>query len=165
MADPILEKNAASYAEKNELLLLRRLGGGTDGEVWESSRQTAVKALNRQRNYIVELACYQRFAESSVTEIRGFAVPRLVDFDDGLQVIEIGFVFPPFIIDFAKCRLDSPHDFSAEVMADWDEAGTEIFEDRWTKVKSLLRSIEQYGIYYLDAKPGNITFAPREAED
>lgn len=134
-----------------------------DGEVWESDQQTAIKALRRQQNYIAELECYQRFTKNDVIAIREFAVPRLVDFHDPLLVIEMGFVFPPYIIDFAKCRLDSPFDFSQEVMDDWNEAGMEIFEDRWPTVKSLLRSLEQYGIYYLDAKPGNITFG-REAK-
>jgi hypothetical protein len=165
MSDPILEKNAREYARRNAIELVGRLGGGTDGDVWQSGRQSAVKALGRQRNYTIERACYERFAEDNVTQIHGFTVPRLIGFDDALTTIEIEIVSPPFIIDFAKCRLDSPHDFSAEVMADWDEAGTEIFEDRWPKVKSLLRSLEQYGIYYLDAKPGNITFAPPDAEN
>lgn len=149
-----------TYAAANTITLIRRLGGGTDGEVWESNRQTAVKALHRLQNYTAELECYHRFAEHGVTAIRGHAVPRLIGHDDELQVIEINFVFPPYIIDFAKCRFDTPFDFSPEVMADWYEAGIEIFEDRWRQVKSLLRALEQYGIYYLDAKPGNITFAP-----
>ena len=131
-----------------------------DGEVWESNRQTAVKALQRQQNYILELECYQRFAMHEVTTIHGFSVPVLVGHDDELAVIEIEIVTPPYIIDFAKCRLDVPFDFSPEVMADWNEAGIEIFEDRWQQVKSLLWALQQYGIYYLDAKPGNITFGP-----
>lgn len=129
-----------------------------DGEVWESDQQTAVKSLRRQQNYIVERECYETFIEHEVAHIKNFAVPRLIGFDDELSVIEIEIVSPPFIIDFAKCRLDSPYDFSPEVMDDWNEAGVETFEDHWPTVKSLLRSLEQYGIYYLDAKPGNITF-------
>ena len=135
-----------------------------DGNVWESSRQTAVKALRRQQNYIAELECYERFLQNDVSTIRGFAVPRLVGHEDELSVIEIRMVAPPYIIDFAKCRLDTPFDFSPEVMADWDEAGIEIFEDRWREVKKLLWALEQYGIYYLDAKPGNITFATESRE-
>ena len=130
-----------------------------DGEVWESSRQTAVKALRRQQNYTAELECYERFLANGVERIRGFAVPQSVGHDNALQIVEIEIVAPPYIIDFAKCRLDTPFDFSPEVMADWNEAGAEIFEDRWRKVKKLLWALEQYGIYYLDAKPGNITFA------
>lgn len=131
-----------------------------DGEVWESNRQTAIKVIHRQQNYIAELECYQRFAAHGVDALKGFAVPRLVGHDDELSIVEMEIVSPPYIIDFAKCRFDTPFDFSPEVMADWNEAGIEIFEDRWRQVKSLLRALEQYGIYYLDAKPGNITFAP-----
>jgi hypothetical protein len=138
MSDSILEVNARQYALRNEITLEGRLGGGMDGEVWESNRQTAVKAIRRRQNYTAELECYQRFATHKVTVIKGFSVPSLVGYDDELAVIEIEIVAPPFIIDFAKCRLDTPFDFSPEVMADWDEAGVEIFEDRWRQVKSLL---------------------------
>ena len=131
-----------------------------DGEVWESNRYTAVKGLCRQRNYIAELECYERFLANGVEKIKGFAVPRLIGHDDELQIVEIEIVAPPYIIDFAKCRLDVRFDFSPEVMADWDEAGAELFEGRWREVKLLLAALERYGIYYLDAKPGNITFDP-----
>ena len=34
----------------------------------------------------------------------------------------------------------------------------ELFGDRTPMVRKLLSALQQYGIYYQDAKPGNITF-------
>jgi hypothetical protein len=141
MNDSTPEERVLNYARRNGLVLTGRIGAGMDGDVWESNRQTAIKAIHRQQNYIAELECYQRFAEHNVRKVNGFAVPRLVGHDDELAIVEIEIVSPPYIIDFAKCRFDTPFDFSPEVMADWNEAGSEIFEDRWRQVKSLLRAL------------------------
>ena len=65
----------------------------------------------------------------------------------------------PYILDFAKVRLDRPPDFSEDVLEDAERRGVEQFEHNWPKVKSLLATLESYQIYYLDARPGNITFA------
>ena len=64
----------------------------------------------------------------------------------------------PFILDFAKVYLDRPPDYSPEVLADDEERNSEVFEERWREVKSLLWALRQYGIYYMDPKPGNIMF-------
>jgi hypothetical protein len=85
-------------------------------------------------------------------------VPQLLRFDDDLWIIEMGIVQAPFILDFAKCWLDEPADYTPEILADWDELGAERFEDRWPEVRSLLSSLKQFGIYYYDAKPANIRF-------
>jgi hypothetical protein len=94
------------------------------------------------------------------TDLRGFAVPELVDFDDDLLVVEMTIVSPPFLLDFGKVHLDRRPEFSAETIAEWRESMKELFEDRWPEVRLLLAALERYGIYYLDAKPGNIMFAP-----
>jgi len=153
-------KLAFEYATYHQLVIERTLGHGTDGSVWASDRNTAVKAIERQRNYYVELECYQRFRNANVTQILGFAVPRLIDSDDDRQIIEIGLVTPPYVLDFAKSSLDRPIDFSKEQLDDWDKQGRELFENRWTDVIALLWALKQYGIYYYDAKPQNIMLAP-----
>lgn len=117
-----------------------------------------MKALHRERNYCIELECYQRFTDHGVTDIFGFAVPKLLGWNDELRVIEIGIVAPPFVLDFAKCWLDSPPEFSEQQWDDWHAQGQELFEDRWAAVLELLSALKQYGIFYYDAKPGNINF-------
>ncbi len=126
--------------------------------MWKTSRKTAVKSLGRERNYGVEIECYQRFKANKITKLQGFSVPQLVNFDDSLWVIEMGIVSAPFILNFAKCWLDRPADYTPEILADWDAEGAERFEDRWAQVKSLLSSLKQFGVYYYDAKPANIRF-------
>jgi hypothetical protein len=136
------------------------LGSGIDGRVWSSDRQTAVKVLERDHNYLLERECYQRLQVAGVTDLRGFAVPELVDFDDELLVVEMTIVSPPFLLDFGKVHLDRRPEFSAETLAEWRESMQELFENNWPEVRLLLAALERYGIYYLDAKPGNIMFAP-----
>jgi len=82
--------------------------------------------------------------------------------DDDLLVVEMLVVTPPFLLDFAKAHLDSSPEFPAETMREWEGEGMENFGDRWPDVKAVLWSLRQLGIYYFDAKPGNIHFGDRE---
>src|SRR6266702_8200098 len=118
MSDLVLEERARLYEKQVEIQIHfdRPLGSGTDGSVWNTSRGTAVKALARQQNYINELECYKRFSAVEVTEIDGFSVPKLIDYDDDLWTIELAIVTPPFILDFAKVYLDRAPDYSVEVL-------------------------------------------------
>jgi hypothetical protein len=160
MVNSILEARAKRYAEmvQVDIQFDVPLGSGMDGAVWKTNRETAIKAFERQANYTVELECYKRLATASISEIGQFSVPRLIGYDDELWVIEITIVEPPFILDFGKCYLDRPPDYSAEVLANDEERNREVFEDRWPEVKSLLWALRQHGIYYMDPKPGNIMF-------
>jgi hypothetical protein len=160
MADSILEERARRYGELAgiEIQFQRSLGSGTDGAVWKTDRGSAVKAFERQPNYRLEVECYKRLTAAGVSEINGFAVPRLISWDDDLWVIEIEIVTRPFILDFAKVYLDHPPDYSPEVLAEDEEKNREIFEDRWPQVKSLLCELRRFGIWYMDPKPGNIMF-------
>jgi hypothetical protein len=79
-----------------------------------------------------------------------------------LQVIEMTFVTPPFLLDFGKTYLDFPPDFSPEVLADWERERRSLFEPgQWDIVQAVLAELASIGIHYYDAKPGNITFAIR----
>ena len=167
MADSILEERAKRYAERAEVQIQFEcsLGSGTDGTVWKTLRGSAVKSFERRPNYMLEVECYKRLTSAGVTEIDGFAVPRLIGFDDDLWVIEIEIVTRPFILDFAKVYLDRPPDYSPEVLAEDEDRNREVFEDRWPNVKSLMYALRRYGIYYMDPKPGNITFEERRERD
>jgi hypothetical protein len=68
-------------------------------------------------------------------------------------------VSPPFCLDFAKCYLDIPPDFSAEVMAETRAFQRELFdEDQWSKVLLVMHELEKLGVYSYDARPSNISF-------
>lgn len=136
------------------------LGGGTDGHVWQTSEDSAVKVFYYDFGYFNERDSYQRLAEFGVTqEIEGFQVPSLLSHDNDLMVVEMDLmVRPPYIIDFAKVRLNSSPDFSEDVLRDHDKQGRERFEHNWPAVQSLMRALESMLIYYLDPQRGNITF-------
>jgi hypothetical protein len=157
---PGLRDRALAYAERRqiELILDPPLGGGIDGQVWSTTDDRAVKVFLREYNYIQERDCYQRLQRYSVTKIHRFTVPKLIFWDDEFLVVEIHVVSPPFILDFGKAYLDHPPDFDEQRMAEDEEFRRELFEDRWPEVKSALAALEQYGIFYVDAKPGNIMF-------
>jgi hypothetical protein len=162
MMNPVLLTRAQQYAELSKIALdlERPLGYGTDGAVWRSNRDTAVKVLERERGYYNERDAYLRLKEFGFTErIDEFWVPKLIDYNDDLWTIEMDFITKsPYIIDFAKVRIDRPPDFSNEVLAYQDETGRELFQHHWSAVQRLLASLESIGIYYLDPQLDNIKF-------
>ncbi len=162
MASPTNSKTAEAY-----LNLLGRgvkikgyLGGGTDGDVWQTSDDTAVKVFKYERGYFNERDTYQRLADFGIVEtIDGFWVPKMLGYDDTLMVVEMDIMQqPPYIIDFAKVRLNSSPDFPPDVLEEHDRQGLERFEHNWPAVQSLMSVLESYQIYYLDPQRGNITF-------
>jgi hypothetical protein len=140
------------------------LGEGTDGVVWSTDRETAIKVFAYERGYLNERDTYERLARFGVTEqLDGFYVAKMNGCDDDLMVIEMDLMQrPPYIIDFAKVRLNSSPDFSKETIADNEIQGRMLFEDNWPAVKSLMAALESMLIFYLDPKPHNIVF-PRIA--
>jgi hypothetical protein len=162
MINPELLTRGQQYAELSKIALDwdRPLGNGTDGAVWKSNVDTAVKVLERERGYYNERDAYLRLQEFGITEqIDGFWIPQLVGYDDDLWVIEMDFVTEsPYILDFAKVRIDRPPDFSEEVLADYEKRNQELFQHHWPEVQRLMASLESIGIYYLDPQLDNIKF-------
>ena len=117
-----------------QILWDRRLGFGNDGSVWETDKRSAIKVFERETNYIRERDCYQRLEEIGVERIGEFMIPRLIGFDDDLLIVEMGIVFPPFLLDFGKAYLDHAPDYTPEVLADWEAARQELFGERWPQV-------------------------------
>jgi hypothetical protein len=155
-------KRAEQYVSLtgSQVKIKRYLGGGTDGDVWESNRDTAIKVFGYAKGYCNERDTYQRLKEFGVTQkIDGFWIPQMVGYDDDLMVVEMDIVQqPPYIIDFAKVKLNNSPEFSLEVLRDRDIQGQENFGHRWPEVLSLMDTLESFLIFYLDPRPGNITF-------
>src|SRR5262249_45229505 len=119
MSNGDLITRARRYAESEMIHLEPQpLGMGDDGTVWETSRHTIIKAFARSNNYLHELECYQRLADAGIRKIREFDVPVLRKHDDSLWVIEIGFVNPPYILDFGKAYLADPG-WDEERLQEW----------------------------------------------
>jgi hypothetical protein len=161
-------KRAAAYVQLRNLLLDCQypLGAGIDGSVWRTSRPSALKICERHKSFSDEVESYRRLHDVDIRRIQGFAVPQLINFDETLLAVEISMVSPPFLLDFGKVYLDRPPPYwnDAEIMADWHAEGKENFGNRWGTVMSLIRTLQKYGIYYVDPKPGNIMFGD-ESDD
>jgi hypothetical protein len=162
MINPELVTRAQQYAELSKIALDwdRPLGNGTDGAVWKSNIKTAVKVLERERGYYNERDAYLRLQDFGFTDqIEGFWIPKLVAYCDRLWTIEMDFITKsPYILDFAKVRIDRPPDFSDEVLADYSKKNQELFQHHWPEVQMLMASLESIGIYYLDPQLDNIKF-------
>jgi hypothetical protein len=84
-----LESKAKAYAAEKGISLTVFLGNGNDGAVWATSRNSAVKVLERPHSYQRERDAYLQLKGHGVTEIVGFAVPQLIDRHDTLQIVEM----------------------------------------------------------------------------
>lgn len=106
------------YAEQSEITIANLLGFGQDGEVWRTSRQTALKVLERDQAYQNERDAYQLLSDAGINQIGIFAVPELRNFDDELKIVEIGIVSPPYLLDFGKAYVHRPSPYTAEQIAE-----------------------------------------------
>ncbi len=151
----------------NVARLTKLLGEGTDGEVWATDQDTAIKAFKYDSGYANERDTYRRLAEYGITnQIAGFWIPKMLRSDDDLRVIEMDLMQnPPYIIDFAKVRLNFGPDFSEETLAQNEAQGHWLFGKNWPSVKYLMAELESYRIFYLDPKPHNIVFPPTDDDD
>lgn len=160
-----LSHRAREYAHRRGLALGEELGSGVHGIVMvtESQRekgksQSAIKVHQRETDYCRERDVYVRLKEHGVEKIRSCRVPKLLDYDDELWVIEMTVVKRPFVLDFAGAFLDQPPGFSDEVMADWQAEKQEQYGLRWPEVQAILGELEGYGVFMVDVNPGNISF-------
>ncbi len=160
---PELDRVTQYLSQPSEPVKLKEfLGDGTDGAVWSTTRKTAVKAHKYERGYCNERDTYLRLAEFDVEQLEGFHVPKLRGYDDELLVVEMDLMqTPPYVIDFAKVRLNNSPEFSEETLADLEEQGRELFDDNWPAAKMVMAALESFLIFYLDPKPYNIVF-PRK---
>ncbi|MEM9369167.1 MAG: hypothetical protein AAGD07_24560 [Planctomycetota bacterium] len=149
---------ATAYCAAREIVpdFANLLGMGQEGSVWPTSRKTAIKVFDRESNFQTELVCYEILREHSVWELDGFTIPQLVDSDNDFLIVEMTIVSPPFILDFGKAYINQRPDFEESVMEDYEAERCEWFEGNWDLVCSAVSSLEAYGIFYCDARPGNI---------
>ena len=130
--------------------------GGDDGSVWFTNTNSVLKAFYDGRNYTHELECYQLLKSAGIgRKIRDFNVPQLVGNDDSLLVIEMTTVFPPYILDFGKAYLADP-EFPEHVMEEWHHRMRGWWGDHVGEVRTILAVLRRCGIWYYDAKPGNV---------
>ena len=164
-----LSRRALEYAQRSALSLGDELGFGVHGivlsaesqiKIGKSTLRSAIKVHEHDPYYMRERDIYLRLKEHDIREIRGCAVPELIEYDDNLWIIEMSLVGRPYVLDFAGAYLDWAPDFSEEVMADWQADKQDQFGKHWPEVLRILACLESYGIHMEDVSPSNISLEP-----
>jgi hypothetical protein len=113
MMDGSMPLNIVQYAERNQLKIARRLGFGIHGSVFSATYPNgaivAIKHHTEEDPFYREFEVYCRLDELKVKEVGRFVVPRLINVDEALRILEITIVSRPFILDFGGAYLDVNH--------------------------------------------------------
>jgi hypothetical protein len=157
MADPNLYRRANLYASSVGISIeAEPFDCGQDGSVWLTSRNSVVKAFERPDNYARELECYLRLRDAELGwKIRDFNVPAYIGHSDEALAIEMGIVFRPYILDFGKAYLADPG-WEPHLIEEWNDRMSEWWGDDVKRVRLALFALQRFGIWYYDAKPGNV---------
>jgi hypothetical protein len=135
-------------------------GFGVDAFIWQTEGDKVLKVFRREGPYCRERDVSLRLRQKSLYRIQGFSIPILSDSDDDSWVLEIGYVKPPYILDFAACTLDTPPPGFDPDNDEWNAEQSRKFRRDWPDVKRLLDAFRQYGIYYTDVHTQNIRLRP-----
>lgn len=144
------------YIRGRGIAITGRLGAGNNGSVWSTSRDTAVKVSRVAEPYNREIFAYLRIGD--VEQIAGLWVPRVIDWDDELLVIEMEIVEPPCILDFGSAyrRRDAPR-FPQEIRRQWLREKRAQFGADWPRAAAAIREMDRrFKLVLLDVHPGNI---------
>jgi len=141
----------------------KSFGFGVHGSVFACLRatsnvKTALKIHERPVPYFRERDVYLRLGDLKIIDIEGHNIPALLDFDDRLWALEMSIVVRPFLLDFGGAYLDTPPDYDADILDQWELDKQEQFEENWSKTSQILARLRGYGIYVADVNPGNIGF-------
>jgi hypothetical protein len=153
---------AQKYADANGIRIssIVEFGHGMDGSVWVSNRESAIKVIRNRKNYADELESYRRLQREDIRFLCGFAVPRLIGFNDELQVIEMNVVQKPYLLDFGKVHFDGEERRifdESELSRERTAARSRYTAADWSRVAMVLHTLQsKYGIYYVDPRPTNI---------
>lgn len=131
-------------------------GSGMDGFVWQTTRDTIIKVFRHFGDYEKELSVYERLDNYNIKELQGFRIPRLIEFDNELTVLEISYVSPPYILDFAAATLDQCPSWFDAMDPSWIAEKRRVFGPEWPAVARLLDALRHIGIHYTDVHKRNI---------
>lgn len=165
MADPYrqhAEAVAKQYTHSSHLR--KELGSGAEGFVFPTEQATAIKVFRTQEKFRAELAAYARLHHKAVTDILGFAVPRLVKYHSKLMVIETDGhrnVHCPAAVSPRFCPSPARYPFEFETGQEeewWEQKRLEFGPDFETAQDVFYALIRTAGIYYYDLAPRNMRF-------
>lgn len=155
----IVERRDA-YCEQHSLAVEDLLGWGLDGFVWHTTQDSILKVFRHDEDSRQELLVYRRLQSRGVERLHGFHVPQLLNYDANLLVLELSFVRPPYILDFAAATLDDPPLGFDPESPEWTADGQRKFGRHWPEVVRLLDALKQIGIHYRDVHQENIRVSP-----
>src|ERR1700722_17138748 len=139
MIGSVSESIQFAFEKKHGLRLVSRLCCGFDGEISLTDSNTAVKFFKESEKFFRESRAYEILSHRRITHVLGHAVPKLERVDNELLALEMSYVVPPFLLDFASAHAESEFpDFPEEVWAEWQERKLEEFGDRWPDVQRVL---------------------------
>jgi hypothetical protein len=147
-------KIAQEYFRTTDQLL--QLGCGISGFVYLSpDPRAAVKIHDRQESFETELKAYHILSRLLDSRLHGLSVPKLIASRRDVKLIEMEFVAPPYLLDFAGVQFSEP-DFSAEVQEYSHRRIVDGFGPNASVAYAVYDSLAKMGIYYLDFKPSNM---------
>lgn len=159
MYDPVeLKRKANLYSKNTETFVKGQLGCGTQGMVFLTERNSAIKVHAQLNGYVRERDVYRRLVTRKVDSVQGLTIPRIKGWDDDLRVIEMSVVHVPCILDFGGAYLDTP---PPHVNRDeeWFAEKAKEFGSHWETAQIIIREIEfRAGICLSDVNTGNIKF-------
>ena len=127
---------------------------GLDAYLWQSTNYQIIKVHRYKDRFHRELGTYQRLQDRGIERLKGFRIPQLLHYDEELQILELSFVSPPFILDFVEVGLGKrPSNFDLDRI---EAQQSKQFGKDWPDVKRLLEALMQIGIYYDDVHNKNI---------
>jgi hypothetical protein len=150
---------ATQYTRRRKIERLDELGHGKDGHVWRTNRRSALKIHEQDASYRVERNAYMRLRDFEVTNVAGFALPELVEYDDELLAIEMTVVSAPYILDFASAIFDFPPDLIEDEGHTFEDLVRYRFGEQADEILSLHDELAvRAGIFLMDPHPHNIKF-------
>lgn len=157
---PRIESRRQQYCERHGVTTKQLLGQGKDGAVWQTQRGSALKIHEQIESYAAERNAYMRLRARKIDVIAGFEIPLLYAVDDDFLAIEMSIVKPPYLLDFASAKLDSPPDLIEDEGHSLADLVFERFGERAAEIFYLRQQLEQHaGIYLIDIHPHNIKFS------
>lgn len=154
-----IKEKAILYCQRQGIKIIQELGHGTQGIVYQSSNNSAIKVYDLFDGYTRERNVYIRLKERLIFSIQNFKVPRLLNWDDDLFALEMSIVHVPCVLDFGGAYLDNVPKHLPVRDEEWEKEKIEEFESNWEDAKSIIREIELKGDLWLaDINTGNIKF-------
>lgn len=149
---------ANQYCDNNETAIIDQLGFGTQGMVFLTKRNSAIKVYSLRQGYERERDVYKRLLDRNIKSIRGLTIPRIKNWDDALYIFEMSVVHVPCILDFGGAYLDKqPEHMTRD--EHWLKAKEEEFGKNWEEAQSVIRELEyRADIWLSDVNTGNIKF-------